>query len=398
MRILQIHNRYRQAGGEDLIADTEAELLAGGGHDVHMLRVENPPGAVGAAAALARAPWNRSAYRMIRERVREIRPDVAHVHNTWFALTPAAIGALADEGVPIVMEMQNSRQLCVGANLFRDGRVCMDCVGTHPWRGVAHACYRDSRLASAAVASTIALARRRGTWDRVDRFVAPSHAVKENFERAGYDGARITVKPTVVADCDPRPEPPSRSRTLIYAGRLSAEKGPGVLLAGWRAARLWERGFELELVGEGPLRAELERDAPPGVRFAGWRDPDDLRRDMLGARALLFPSQCFETFGRSIVEAFAAGLPVLATDIAGPGELAARLGPEWVVPPGSSGPWLAALERLADDGAVDAAGVRARALYEADYSLPAGLRRLEQIYDELIEARGSSAGRAGRAP
>src|SRR5690606_33988318 len=130
----------------------------------------------------------------------------------------------------------------------------------------------------------------------------------------------------------------SRSRTFLYAGRLSSEKGPGVLLEGWRRSGLAEE-FELEMVGDGPLRAELERDAPPGVRFVGWSEPEALRERMLTARALLFPSQCFETFGRSIVEAFAARMPVLATDLAGPGELARRLGGEWVVPPGSADPW-----------------------------------------------------------
>jgi len=383
MRILQLHNRYLLAGGEDAIADAEADLLAAGGHEVARLRVANPSRRPAAAIRLAGAAWRRSTARHVRDVARRFRPDVAHVHNTWYALTPSVLDALHAEGVPVVMEMQNSRQVCVGANLFRDGRVCTDCVGTHPWRGVAHACYRGSHLASAAVATTIALARRRGTWDRVTRFVAPSEAVKASFVRAGYEAARITVKPTVVPDPGPRPAPPSASTALLYAGRLSPEKGADLLVDAWRRAEHRLDGLRLEIVGDGPLRPQLEREVPPRVSLAGWLEPEELAERMRRARALLFPSQCFETFGRSIAEAFAAGLPVLATDLGGPGELARRLDGEWTVPAGAGAAWAGALPRVNDDDAIDAAGAAARALYERDYCLEAGLHRLERIYGEL---------------
>lgn len=105
---------------------------------------------------------------------------------------------------------------------------------------------------------------------------------------------------------------------------------------------------------------------------------------MLSARALAFPSQCFETFGRSIAEAFAAGLPVLASDLAGPGELAGQLGERWVVPPADGAAWSAQLSELMSDELVDEAGIRARALYDDTYNLEVGLQRLEGIYRGLL--------------
>jgi glycosyltransferase involved in cell wall biosynthesis len=387
VRILQVHNHYALRGGEDSIADTEAEILESAGHVVEKVRVENPQRGIGAAKALISSPWSRKQYRRMRRIASDWRPDIAHIHNTWFVLSPSIIRALKAEGIPVVMELQNYRQICVRAQLFRQGRFCTDCVGTHPWRGVMHRCYRESALQSAFVATTISMARAQQTWEEVDRFVAPSEFVKSVFVQAGTAPERIVVKPSVVPDPGPRLEPPSRSHTLLYGGRLSVEKGVDVLIEGWRRGLKAVPDLELEVIGDGPLRRGLERATPPRVRFVGKVSPEQLGQRMLSARVLLFPSQWAETFGRSIVEAMAAALPVLASDIAGPSELSRQLGSGWVVedlhdPAG----WSGALPALQDDARIDAAAVTARRLFEKKYTCEAGLRRLEAVYESIARA------------
>jgi glycosyltransferase involved in cell wall biosynthesis len=388
--VLQVHNVYTQPGGEDAIADAEAALLRAAGHEVTAMRVQNPEGAVHAARALAAAPWNPTRYRAMRRTVRECRPDVAHVHNTWFALTPAVLTALRAERVPVVMTLQNYRLLCVNAFLFRDGRVCTDCVGTHPWHGVQHACYRDSRPQSAIAAATITTNRALRTWDHVDRFVAPSRFVRQVFIDAGVAADRITVKPNTVSDPGPRPAPPSTANEVVYAGRLSPEKGVDTLLAGWAKAGGTVAGMELVVVGEGPQRGELERMAVAGVRFTGWLAADDLQALLLRARALVFPSVWWENFGRVIIEAMAAGLPVMASDIATPAEVVAPLGAGWLVPPGDAPAWAAHLARLGDDSFVDAGGAAARAAFESEFAPDVGLDRLLAVYASVVGAAQNS--------
>ena len=117
---------------------------------------ENPQRPGPAAASLLASAWNPAAARALRAEARRVRPDVAHVHNTWFALTPAVAAALDGAGVPVVMTLHNYRILCANASLYRDGRPCEDCVGSHPWHGVRHRCYRDSLASSTAVAATAA--------------------------------------------------------------------------------------------------------------------------------------------------------------------------------------------------------------------------------------------------
>ena len=144
LRVLQIHNRYREPGGEDAVAAAEADLLRGCGHAVIEHHVTNPSGGVAAAASLAAAPWNPASAREMRRAIRESAPDVAHLHNTWFTLSPSVLGALSGAGVPVVMTLHNYRLVCANALLFREGRPCRDCVGRSPWPGVRHRCYHDS--------------------------------------------------------------------------------------------------------------------------------------------------------------------------------------------------------------------------------------------------------------
>ncbi|MGH8875491.1 MAG: glycosyltransferase, partial [Acidimicrobiia bacterium] len=141
MRILQIHNRYRLRGGEDTVVEQEAELLRAAGHQVAQLQVENPEEAIPAARALMRAPWNGAAARRAAEAAASARPDLAHVHNTWFSLSPAIFPALQESGLPVVATLHNYKLLCASGDFFRDGAVCHDCAGGVPVSALVHRCY-----------------------------------------------------------------------------------------------------------------------------------------------------------------------------------------------------------------------------------------------------------------
>ncbi|MGH3579342.1 MAG: glycosyltransferase, partial [Mycobacterium sp.] len=150
----------------------EHDLLVDIGHEPEQLIVDNPAGSFRSAGRFALSAWNPLAARLVTQRVRSSRPDVAHVHNTWYSLTPSVVAALAREGIPVVATMHNFRLACVNGLLFREGRVCEDCVGRLPWPGVVHRCYRGSGVQSGMVAASLVLHRGLHTWQRdVDRFV-----------------------------------------------------------------------------------------------------------------------------------------------------------------------------------------------------------------------------------
>src|ERR1700722_20125635 len=240
-------------------------LLLAGGHEVTQHVVDNPTGTIASTRALAQSAWNVAAARRVVAQARHDRADVVHVHNTWFSLSPSVARALARAGFPVVMTLHNFRTTCINGLLLRDGRSCTLCVGSHPGPGVRHRCYRGSTAASAAAAVAIEVPRLRHVWQNdVDAFLVLDESVVPLLASGGVPSQRMVVRRNSAADPGPRRRPPSQSDEVLYAGRLSEEKGTQVLLEAWRQAP--DRGMTLALCGDGPLRAEVERARIPGVR------------------------------------------------------------------------------------------------------------------------------------
>jgi glycosyltransferase involved in cell wall biosynthesis len=382
MRVLQLHTRYRERGGEDRVVAAEADLLRSAGHEVDQLLADNPVSSVPTATALLKAPHNPRTRQAVERAVARFQPDVAHVHNTWFALSPSVLDGLWASGVPTVMTVHNYRLMCVNGMLLRDGKPCEDCVGRSPWPGVRHRCYRHSALASTVAAATIAYNRRRETWGRgVGLFLAPTEFVRNRLLDGGFPADRIRVKPHFVEDPGPRPAPPSTSRTVLHVGRLSADKGAHALLDAWEA--LGDTALELVCIGDGPLRDEMSQRRVPQVRFVGRLNPGEVREWMLRARVLVAPSTLYETFGLVVAEAMAAGLPVIVPRDGALAEVAGGA----AVEPGSDdaaeslgSPITQSLRRAVDDAVVDDAGACGRALYSARFTRSVGLSRLADAY------------------
>jgi glycosyltransferase involved in cell wall biosynthesis len=380
VRVLQLHTPYRQPGGEDAVVRAEAELLQRSGHEVVQYQVQNPPHAAGAVGSLALSPWNPRQARMVQGLARRVRPDVAHVHNTWYAQSPAVLWALRRSGIPTVITLHNYRLVCANGQLFRDGAPCEDCVGASAWHGVQHGCYRDSMVLSVPAAGTIALHHRLRTWSRaVDRFVVLSEFARERLVRGGLPSDRIELKPNFVEDPGPRACPPGSSPIVLYVGRLSPEKGVEQLVEAWR--QLGDGPLELVIVGDGPLRERLARQPGGRIRLVGRLPGEEVRRQMLAARALVLPSVWYEGQPMVVLEALAAGLPVLGSDLGGVPELLAPLGRDWLAAPGDVASWVAALRALRDPERVEVASARARALYERSYSTATAARALEGTYE-----------------
>lgn len=381
MRVFVLHNRYRQPGGEDVVVDSETALLRSGGHDVRRYEVQNPTDPACARFELARSPWNVAAARAVRTVVRDFRPDVAHVHNTWFSLSPSVVRAVHREGVPVVATFHNYRFSCLAATLYRAGDRCTDCVGTLPWRGVVRRCYYGSTSRSAAVGLTTGIHQLVGTWRRhVGVAVAPSQVTRSFLVQAGFPSDMVVVKPHHVADVGPRKAPPSASRLLVYAGRLSEDKGLHALLGAWRTKA--PAHMRLMLVGDGELREEIASVPAPNVTLLPWLPSNRLHQLLLEARAVVLPTRMYETFGLVAVEALAAGAPVLSVAGGAISEAIGDAGPPPVPANADVETWQERLVRLSDDAAVDLWGGLARQRYQQRHDPVQALQRLLDVYAE----------------
>jgi len=314
LNILSLHNYYQQPGGEDQVFAAEASLLREKGHQVAHYTLGNDQIAHMRWLGLARTTlWNDAVYKELRTLIRQLRPQLVHVHNTFPLLSPSAYYAAKAERVPVVQTLHNYRLLCLNGLFFRDGRVCEDCRSRWvPWPGVLHACYHQSQIMSGGVAAMLTLHRILRTWTRaVDVYIALSEFAKSRFLAGGIPADKIIVKPNFL-----HPDPGmgmEREQFALFVGRLSTEKGIDTLLRA--SAQL--PNIHLKIAGDGPLmrhsKRTLEVQRLEHINMLGLQPHETVMGLIKRARVLIFPSECYESFPTVIMEAFACGTPVIAS-------------------------------------------------------------------------------------
>ena len=393
MKILLAHNYYQIPGGEEVVFDQEKQLLEQAGNEVITYCRSNDEieklTALERLTLVKRSIWAADTEREFTWLLSQEKPDIVHVHNTSHMISPSIYGACQAQGIPDVQTLHNFRLMCPSVTFFRDGKVCEECVDHGLWRSVYHGCYRDSRIATASVALALTLHRRWGTWDKlVNCYIALTKFACDKFIAAGLPAEKIVVKPNFV-----NPDPGEREQTGEYAlfvGRLSREKGLSTLLQGW--GRL-PRHYSLQIIGDGPERENLEAQArqlgTSALQFRGRLSKGETIRAIKGARLLIAPSGCYETFGMCIVEAFACGTPVICSRLGAmqelvsdgltglhftcgdPDDLASKVEWAWSHP-----------------NEMNAMGRNARAVYKAKYTSERNYPMLMDLYSRTLATYG----------
>jgi glycosyltransferase involved in cell wall biosynthesis len=385
MKILLCHNYYQQRGGEDQSFEAESRLLESRGHDVLRFTQHNDViDGMGRLEVAVDTLWNRRTYGEVRSLLRRQRPEVMHCTNTFPLISPAVYYAARAEGVPVVQSLRNYRLLCANGYLLRDNRVCEDCVSKAlPWPAVVHRCYRQSRVASVVVASMLVLHRALRTWNRtVARYFALTEFSRQRFVDAGMPADRIAVKPNFV---DPDPGPGAGGGGYaVFVGRLSPEKGIETLLSAWR---LLSGRMKLKIIGDGPL-APLVREAAaraPEIEWLGYRKPEEILAVLGDATCLVMPSIWYETFGRTIIEAYAKGTPVVASRLGAMAELVDDGRTGMLFEAGSGQDLASRVAHMLDDAdRLAKMRVEARRAFEKKYTGEANYRALMNIYRDAV--------------
>ncbi len=394
MKVLLAHNYYGSAApsGENQVFEAERELLRQRGHAVETFTRHSgeirSQGAWGAVKGACAVPWNPWSVVAIRRAVDAFQADVVHIHNTFPLISPAIFHAIGHRAAR-VLTLHNYRLFCAAAIPMRAGQVCTDCLDRHSaWPALRYGCYRNRRLATVPLALSVGLHRILGTWTRqVDAFIALTEFQRDRMIAAGLPAELVHVKPNFYPG-NPTPVPwADRRLSVVFAGRLTAEKGVMALVRAWL---LWGAAApELRIVGDGDLRDDTERlaatDPATPIRFLGQLAGDAAQAEIARARLLVLPSEWFEGFPMVVREAFAFGTPAAVSAI-GPlpsivqpgvyGVLFAPANPEsllrevravWEMP--------SLLERL---------GQGARQAFEARYTEDANYRMLMAIYQQAI--------------
>lgn len=404
MKILLIHNAYRERGGEDTVFEQESELLRCAGHEVIAYQRSNAEiegySPLRKLVLPIQLVWSSSAYAEVRQILRSTRPEIVHVHNTFMVTSPSVYTACKKEGVPVVQTLHNYRLYCPAATFLRNGEICEECVQHSLWRSVSHACYHGSHAQSAAVAAMLAAHRLRGTWaNDVDVYIALTEFSRKKFIAAGLPAEKIVVKPNFV-----HPDPGVRSaRTsgdyALFIGRLSAEKGVATLLAAWERM---PREIPLTIVGDGPLRHSLaswaQQKGLSNISFLGRLTRSGALDVLKRARFLVFPSEWYEGFAMTLVEAFACGVSVVVSRMGVMPEIVEEQRTGIFFRPGDAEDLAAkSLWAWTHSAEMERMGATARQEYEAKYSGIENYRMLMRIYKNAIRPSAASEVLSGRA-
>jgi glycosyltransferase involved in cell wall biosynthesis len=388
MRILVAHNRYQIGGGEDVSTREEIKLLRRHGHSVEFLEQDNDAihGLRGELMASASVFYSARSRQRMKSMIRDFQPDILHVQNWFPMLSPSIIMEADASGVPTVQTLRNFRMICANALLFRNGAVCTDCSGkSFPLGGIVHGCYRGSRAGSAIVTAAYAFHRMAHTWDRVDLFIAVSAFQRELLVRGGLPAEKVIVKPNYVGSDTWKAEVKTEDAAL-YVGRLSPEKGIRTMLSAWNTGKI---PLRLRIIGDGPMADEVRACAASNVavEYLGRQPLEAAYCEMRKARFLVFPSEWYETFGRTVVEAYAQGTPVLAADLGGMRELVEEGVTGYRFPMGNAGALAAGALRFPSGEDYERMRANCRMMYLSKFTAEINYALLTEIYAQAIARR-----------
>ena len=315
MRVLIVHNRYRQVGGEERHIDLLTASLPSAGIEVRRFDASSPgaPSCIERAKLGATLTYRRAGGRLLHRALRYHQPDVVHFHNVFPLLTPAAMRAAHDYGAPVILTVHNYRFACPSGTLLRRGAIHEDCIeGSSLLCGLRKS--RGNWGESLAYGFAIEAQRRLRLLHRwVDAYIAPSEFIATMLARAGYPRDRIH---TIHHGTPIELSPSSTGDYAFYGGRLSAEKGVRTLLA---AARR-RPDIPLVIAGDGPLAMDV-RAAGDNVSATGLVDSHRMGQLLRNARFTVAPSEWYEGLPFSVMESMAASKPVVASRLGGLAEL-----------------------------------------------------------------------------
>jgi len=298
------------------MADERGQATAYDRHFVPHVDFKSGQGLAARARLAMHAIYSPQSRKKIQEMIAAFRPDVAHVRNIYHHLSPSILWELKAQGVPVVYHMNDFKLLCPSYNMVSAGQACERCKGGKFFNVVREGCYAGGRAASAVLAAEAYLHSWLSTYEKcVDIVLAPSQFVKRKLMENGWDAAGIQVLPHFQTLPSQAPTNPGQDAPILYFGRLSPEKGVDDLLA----AMAQLPHIRLVIAGDGPQRGELEATVRESrlrnVSFAGQLPGSALEELIAESQFTVFPSRAYETLGKSILESYARGRPVVASDL-----------------------------------------------------------------------------------
>lgn len=386
MRILLIHNKYKQAGGEDSVFKLESELLVQHGHQVEQLVYDNSIIKTFYQKFISglKTMYNPGSAKVIKRKIIEFGPDVIHVHNFLPLVSPSVFYVANQMQTPIVLTLHNYRLICPSATLFNDGMVYERSIHSiFPWKAIWNGVYRNSKVQTAAVVCMTAFHNILGTWkNKVDAYIALTQFAKEKFTNStlSIPSDKLFVKPNFVEDHGLGES--EREDYFLFIGRLTEEKGISTMLKATSLHR-----FKLIIIGDGPLKSMVEEymNLNSSISFLGFQPKAVVMHYLKRCKALIFPSIWYEGFPVTIAEAFSTGTPVIASNLGAMKEIFINEVNGLLFEPGNERDLtLKIIQITKTESMARHISENARACYLNSYTPTINYNQLTDIYTEII--------------
>ena len=323
--ILMVHNQYKNRGGEDTVFENEIKLLIENNNNV--LKYTRDNNEIDKMNLLKKIllPFTNifsiKAYKEIKKIIKTNNIDIVHVHNYNNLISPSVFYACKKSKVPVVQTVHNYRMLCPNGLFFRDNHICEDCPKKGLKYSIKNRCYHNSIIQSFFVALSLKIHRLTKIYKYVN-FIFLTEFNKNKFVEYNrkfkiFDENKFYVKPNFVSDIlsKERKTLKERKNQITYVGRLDEAKGIKLLLNLWKNINY----IDLIICGTGPLEDYVKRfikdNNLKNIFYNGFVKNMDAIKIIGESKALILPTQWYEGFPMTIVEAFSVGTPVLASDL-----------------------------------------------------------------------------------
>ncbi len=336
MKILMVNKFLHPHGGSETYMLKLGEYLTSLGNEVQYFGMEHPDRCVGNSAGCYtenmdfhnssilkelslpfKIIYSKEARKKISAVIENFRPDVVHLNNINFQLTPSIIYEIKKHGIPIVQTVHDTQMVCPNHKMYIDRKqsTCRECINGNYINCVKNKCLHNSLPKSMLAAFESYFYHRKNTYNLIDRFICPSKFMTEVMQNAGVDRHKLI---TLHDFCDKYIHLPPKNhdkKYVLYFGRLSPEKGIKTLVDVCRELK----HIHFVFAGTGELSGLLKNI--DNIEYVGFKSGKEL--DVLIRNALfsVCPSEWYENCSMSIIESLALGTPAIGSDLGGTPEL-----------------------------------------------------------------------------
>ena len=386
-KVLLVHNFYQIGGGEHTVYENEKRMLCENGHAVVCYTRDNSELKSSAFKKLLlpfTTVFSPRTYFEVKRLIKTENIELVHCHNTFPLISPAVYYAALHCKVPVVQTVHNFRFLCPNGLFYRGGNICEECLKSGLLTAVKHGCYRNSRVQTAVVVLMLKVHRALGTYGKIN-YVFLTQFNREKFRALpGFSEDRAFVKPNFeYIDLQPAAPEEIDHNKYVFVGRLDGYKGVGFLLEAWKRAG----GKQLYIYGDGELAPAVKAAVKenPNIHFMGFQPVQKVWQELRTCEAMVLCSELYESFGLTVLESFAAGAPVVCSDIGNPGNIVCKAEGGLLYETHNLEDFLDKLEKISQNR--EKYSKNALKAYEEIYTPKANYEQLKKIYEEVTKNR-----------